>query len=63
MKKGTLNQFVGEYAKAAEDFLAAASLLKTNEDRKQVIGLYRNIISTLNNQQQQNESLQNVLPA
>lgn len=63
MKKGTLNQFTGEYAKAAEDFLDAASLLKTNEDRKLVIGLYGNIISTLNNLQQQNESLQNVLPA
>ena len=63
MKKGTLNQFTGEYAKAAEDFLAAAALLKTNEDRKLVIGLYGNIISTLNNLQQQNESLQNVLPA
>ena len=63
MKKGTLNQFVGEYANAAEDFLAAASLLKSNEDRKNVIGLYGNVISTLNNLQQQNESLQNVLPA
>ncbi|MBA3674367.1 MAG: hypothetical protein H0W75_05315 [Chitinophagaceae bacterium] len=63
MKKGTLNQFTGEYAKAAENYLAAASLLKSNEDRKKVIGLYRNIISTLNNLQQQNESLQNVLPA
>ncbi len=63
MKKGILNQFTGEYAKAAEDFLAAASLLKTNEDRKLVIGLYGNIISTLNNLQQQNESLLNVLPA
>ena len=63
MKKAILNQFTGEYAKAAEDFLAAAALLQTNEDRKKVIGLYRNIISTLNNLQQQNESLQNVLPA
>ncbi len=63
LKKGTLNQFTGEYAKAAENYLAAASLLKTNEDRKKVIGLYRNIISTLNNLQQQNESLQNVLLA
>jgi len=63
MKKGTLNQFTGEYAKAAKDFLAAASLLKTNEDRKKIIGLYSNVISTLNNLQQQNESLQNVLPA
>ncbi|MEP7255878.1 MAG: hypothetical protein ABI666_08865, partial [Ferruginibacter sp.] len=63
MKKGTLNQFTGEYVKAAEDFLTAASLLKTNEDRKQFIGLYRNVISTLNNLQQQNQSLQNVLPA
>jgi tetratricopeptide (TPR) repeat protein len=63
MKKATLNQFTGEYAKAAENYLAAASLLKSNEDRKKVIGLYRNIISTLNNLQQQNESLQNVLPA
>ncbi len=63
MKKGTLYQFTGEYAKAAENYLAAASLLKSNEDRKQVIGLYRNVISTLNNLQQQNQSLQNVLPA
>ena len=63
MKRGTLHQFMGEYAKAAEDFLAAAALLKTNEDRKQVIGLYRNVITTLNNLQQQNQSLQNVLPA
>jgi tetratricopeptide (TPR) repeat protein len=63
MKKGTLNQFTGEYAKAAKDFLSAASLLKTNEDRKKIIGLYSNVISTLNNLQQQNESLQNVLPA
>ncbi len=63
MKRGTLLQFMGEYAKAAEDFLGAASLLKTNEDRKQVIGLYKNIISAVNNLQQQNESLQNVLPA
>lgn len=63
IKKGTLNQFTGEYAKAAENYLAAASLLKTNEDRKKIIGLYKNIISTLNNLQQQNQSLQNVLPA
>ena len=63
MRKGTLNQFTGEYAKAAENYLAAASLLKTNEDRKKIIGLYGNIISTLNNLQQQNQSLQNVLPA
>ena len=63
MKKGTLNQFMGEYAKAAENYLAAASLLKTNEDRKNIIGLYGNVISTLNNLQQQNELLQNVLPA
>ena len=63
MKKGILNQFTGEYAKAAEDFLVTASLLKTNEDRKKIMGLYRNIISTLNNLQQQNQSLQNVLPA
>jgi signal transduction histidine kinase len=63
MKKGTLNQFTGEYAKAAENYLAAASLLKTNEDRKKIIGLYKNITSTLNNLQQQNQSLQNVLPA
>ena len=63
MKKGTLNQFIGEYPRAAESYLAAASLLKTNEDRKKIIGLYKNIISTLNNLQQQNQSLQNVLPA
>jgi signal transduction histidine kinase len=63
MKKGVLNQFVGEYANAAENYLAAARLLKTNEDRKQVIGLYKNVILTLNNLQQQNQSLQNVLPA
>ena len=63
MKKGILYQFTGEYVKAAEDFLTAASLLKTNEDRKKVIGLYRNIISTLTNLQQQNQSLLNVLPA
>lgn len=63
MKKGTLYQFTGEYAKAAENYLAAASLLKTNEDRKKIIGLYKNIISTLNNLQQQNQSLQNVIPA
>ena len=63
MKKGTLNQFMGEYAKAAENYLAAALLLKTNEDRKKIIGLYKNITSTLNNLQQQNQSLQNVLPA
>ncbi|MEO7265128.1 MAG: histidine kinase [Ferruginibacter sp.] len=63
MKRGTLNQFMGEYAKAAEDFLSSASLLKTNEDKKQVLGLYQNIITTLNNLQQQNQSLQNVLPA
>ncbi len=63
MKKGTLNQFTGEYAKAAENYLTAASLLKTNEDRKNIIGLYGNVILTLNNLQQQNESLQNVLPA
>jgi tetratricopeptide (TPR) repeat protein len=63
LKKGTLNQFTGEYAKAAKDFLAAASLLKTNEDRKKIIGLYQNIITTLNNLKQQNQSLQNVLPA
>ncbi|MEO7394004.1 MAG: ATP-binding protein, partial [Chitinophagaceae bacterium] len=63
MKKGTLNQFTGEYAKAAENFLAADSLFKTNEERKNVIGLYGNVISTLNNLKQQNQSLQNVLPA
>lgn len=63
MKKGTLYQFMGEYAPAAECYLASASLLKTNEDRKKIIGLYKNIISTLNNLQQQNQSLQNVLPA
>jgi signal transduction histidine kinase len=63
MKKGTLYQFMGEYAPAAECYLASASLLKKNEDRKKIIGLYKNIISTLNNLQQQNQSLQNVLPA
>ncbi|MEO7924106.1 MAG: histidine kinase [Chitinophagaceae bacterium] len=63
MKKATLYQFMGEYAKAAENYLAAAALLKSNEERKMVIGLYRNIISTLNNLQQQNQSLLNVLPA
>jgi len=63
LKKGTLSQFMGEYAIAAECYLTAASLLKTNEDRKKIIGLYKNIISTLNNLQQQNQSLQNVLPA
>ena len=63
MKKGVLTQFMGESAGAAESYLAAASVLKTNEDMKNVIGLYSNIISTLNNLQQQNQSLQNVLPA
>lgn len=63
MKKGILSQFMGESAGAAESYLTAASLLKTNEDRKSVIGLYSNIISTLTNLQQQNQSLQNVLPA
>ncbi len=63
IKKGILNQLMGEYAHAAECYLIAASLLKTNTDRKKVIGLYKNIISTLNNLQQQNQSLQNVLPA
>jgi signal transduction histidine kinase len=63
MKLGNLHQFTGDYAKAGENYLAAAALLKTNEDRKQIIGLYRNIISTLNNLQLQNQSLQNVLPA
>jgi signal transduction histidine kinase len=63
MKKGILSQFIGEYARSAESFLAAASLLKTNQDRKKIIGLYKNIISTLINLQQQNQSLQNVLPA
>ncbi len=63
MKKGTLSQFMGEYAQAAESYLAVASILKTNDDRKEVIGLYNNIISTLNNLQQQNQSLQNVIPA
>jgi signal transduction histidine kinase len=63
MKKGTLSQFMGDYAQAAECFLAAASVLKTNEDRKKIIGLYKNMLPTLNNLQQQNKSLQNVLPA
>ena len=63
MKLGNLHQFTGDYAKAGENYLAAASLLKTNEDRKKIMGLYRNIISTLNNLQQQNQSLQNVIPA
>ncbi len=63
IKKGILNQLMGEYAIAAEYYLTAASLLKTNVDRKKVIGLYKNIITTLNNLQQQNLSLQNVLPA
>ncbi|MEO6611994.1 MAG: ATP-binding protein [Chitinophagaceae bacterium] len=63
MKKATLYQFMGEYAKAAENYLAAPALLKSNEERKMVIGLYRNVMSTLNNLQQQNQSLQNVLPA
>lgn len=63
MKKGTLSQFMGESARAAESYLAATSVFKTNEDKKKVIGLYNNIISTLNNLQQQNQSLQNVLPA
>ncbi|MEO7982902.1 MAG: histidine kinase, partial [Bacteroidota bacterium] len=63
MKKGTLLQFMGEYARAAELYLAVAAILKTNDDRKEVIGLYKNIISTLTNLQQQNQSLQNVLPA
>ncbi len=63
IKKGILFQLSGEYAQAAECYLIAASLLKTNMDRKKIIGLYKNIISTLNNLQQQNQSLQNVLPA
>ncbi len=63
IKKGVLNQLMGEYAHAAECYLIAASLLKTNADKKKVIGLYKNIITTLNNLQQQNQSLQNVLPA
>ena len=63
MKVGNLYQFTGDYAKAGESYLAAAALLKTNEDRKKIIGLYRNLLSTLNNLQQQNQSLQNVLPA
>jgi hypothetical protein len=54
---------MGEYARAAEYYLAAASLLKTNEERKKIIGLYKNILSTYNNLQQQNQSLQNVIPA
>ncbi len=63
MKKGTLSQFMGDYGQAAECYLAAASVLKTNEDRKKIIGLYKNMLPTLNNLQQQNQSLQNVLPA
>lgn len=63
MKLGNLHQFTGNYAKAGENYLAAAALFKTNEDRKKIIGLYRNIISTFNNLQQQNQSLRNVLPA
>ena len=63
IKKGVLHQLIGEYAHAAESYLIAASLLKTNLDKKKVIGLYKNIITTLNNLQQQNQSLQNVLPA
>ena len=63
IKKGILNELMGEYAHAAENYLTAASLLKTNVGRKRIIGLYKNIISTLNNLQQQNQSLQNVLPA
>ncbi len=63
IKKGILSQLMGEYAHAAENYLTAATLLKTNTDRKNIIGLYKNIISTLNNLQQQNQSLQNVLPA
>lgn len=63
MKKGTLCQFMGEYDVAAEAYLAAAFLLKSNEDRKNIIGLYKNLISTLDNLRQQNQSLQNVLPA
>ncbi|HWR32512.1 MAG TPA: hypothetical protein VN451_03230, partial [Chitinophagaceae bacterium] len=63
MKKGTLTQFMGESALAAKFYLAAVSVLKKNEDIKYVLGLYSNIISTLNNLQQQNQSLQNVLPA
>ncbi len=63
IKKGILNQLMGDYAYAAECYLTAASLLKSNVDRKKIIGLYKNIISTLNNLQQQNQSLQNVLPA
>ncbi|HMK25708.1 MAG TPA: ATP-binding protein [Chitinophagaceae bacterium] len=63
MKKGILSQLMGDDAHAAESYLSAASLLKTNVDRKKIIGLYKNILSTLNNLQQQNHSLQNVLPA
>ena len=63
IKKGVLNQLMGDYAHAAENYLTAATLLKTNADRKKIIGLYKNIITTLNNLQQQNQSLQNVLPA
>lgn len=63
MKKGALSQFMSEYAKAADHYLAAASLLVTNEDRKNVIGLYTNIITTLTSLTQQNQSLQKVLPA
>ena len=63
MKKGTLSQFMGDYPLAAQCYLAAASVLKSNEDRKKIIGLYKNMLPTLNNLQQQNQSLLNVLPA
>ena len=63
IKKGVLSQLMGDYAHAAESYLTAATLLKTNADRKKIIGLYKNILTTLNNLQQQNQSLQNVLPA
>ncbi|HMJ47175.1 MAG TPA: ATP-binding protein [Ferruginibacter sp.] len=63
MKKGTLYQFMEDYSHAGECYLAAASFLQTNEDRKKIIGLYKNILSTLSSLQQENQSLQNVLPA
>ena len=53
---------MGDFSKSAENYLQSAELLKSNEERKKIIGLYRNILSVISNLQQQNLSMQNILP-
>lgn len=62
MYLGNLFQYLGNYSKAAEHYLQSAELLKVGEEKRKVIGLYRNIISVISNLRQQNLSMNYILP-